>query len=173
MKKLLTTFLIIISITYNTESKVNYMSKTNKRTLHTRVNGINLSIDYLNAKSIVNKRKNDNTLKETDVESINLKDKKIIIKNKKLKHIKEDEYLLHGTLEYYKYKYGKKVILERVQYKYGIRNGQSEEYYPNGKIKKIENYLNDELDGFIISYDKLGDISQKLYYKKGKLIKKY
>lgn len=46
-------------------------------------------------------------------------------------------------------------------------------FYENGKIARIENYNSkDCLDGWVISFDETGIISEKVYYSNGKKSKK-
>ncbi|MCA9749240.1 MAG: hypothetical protein R2863_12100 [Candidatus Kapaibacterium sp.] len=174
IKLSITIFIILVFTSTNyTIGKVNYKSKVDKKVTYSRKNGNISKIEYLENKAQVSDLKKDSEKKEKNVEIIDLNEKKRKLKEKKFKKITEDERLIHGDVEYFKLKRGKKVFTKRIQYKYGMKNGQTEEYYPNGKIKKIENYLNSELDGYVITYDIEGNEIEKLYYKKGILIKTF
>lgn len=174
IKQTITIFIILLLMTTTYSlSKVKYKSRVDKKVTYSRKNGNISKIEYLENRVKVSNLKKDSKSKEKNIEIIDLNEKKRKLKQKKLKDISEDERLIHGNVEYFKFKRGKKVFTKRIQYKYGLKNGQTEEYYENGKIKKIENYLNSELDGYVITYDLDGNETEKLYYKKGKLIKRF
>jgi len=52
-----------------------------------------------------------------------------------------------------------------------IINGYRRFYYPNGKIKHEENYLNGDLDGVCKSWDENGILIKTSIYKNGKRLK--
>jgi antitoxin component YwqK of YwqJK toxin-antitoxin module len=54
--------------------------------------------------------------------------------------------------------------------KNGLKQGVWREFYPDGRIKKEENYVNDILDGFYKEYNEKGDMVLLLNYKKGNLV---
>lgn len=49
----------------------------------------------------------------------------------------------------------------------GKKQGEWKTYYTNGQIAKIENYLNDTLNGQLVYYDDKGNIKGKLFYRMG------
>ncbi|HAH32049.1 MAG TPA: hypothetical protein DCL44_07025 [Elusimicrobia bacterium] len=53
-------------------------------------------------------------------------------------------------------------------YKNGKANGMAKEYYPAGKIKAEQNWLDDKLDGSYRAYNEDGKINTEAYFKNGK-----
>jgi antitoxin component YwqK of YwqJK toxin-antitoxin module len=49
----------------------------------------------------------------------------------------------------------------------GKKQGERKTYYTNGQIAKIENYLNDTLNGQFVYFDEKGKIKGKLFYRMG------
>ena len=65
--------------------------------------------------------------------------------------IKKVEYLndkMNGTL----FKYKNSILVERVDYQEGVKNGESVIYYEKGTIMESSNYKNDQRDGVTIWY---------------------
>lgn len=54
--------------------------------------------------------------------------------------------------------------------KNGLKQGIWREFYPDGKVKKEEVYLNDVLDGFYKEFDEKGGMMLLLNYNKGNLV---
>lgn len=84
--------------------------------------------------------------------------------------IKKVEYandMMHGTL----YKFKNSVILERVDYQEGVKNGESVIYYEKGTMMESSHYKNNQRDGITIWYanrDKTQGEKVAMYtYKEG------
>ena len=59
-------------------------------------------------------------------------------------------------------------LIEIISIKNKKRNGESIEYFLNGKPKQVAVFLNDTLNGNFIKYNELGLITNKGIYKNGK-----
>lgn len=54
-------------------------------------------------------------------------------------------------------------LLYKANYKNNILNGVRTDYYSNGNVRSIQNYINGDIHGFTNFYDSLGNILSKQY----------
>lgn len=58
-------------------------------------------------------------------------------------------------------------LLQRIEYKKGVRNGEAISYYENGNVEAVAHYRDGALDGRLEQYDINGALVGKMTYKKG------
>ena len=79
----------------------------------------------------------------------------------------DENGILTVVIEYFD---GKEIDRDNInQYRDSLRFGVWKEFYPNGKIKKEENYLKGELHGLVKTYDLSGELLQAYRYEMGVL----
>ena len=59
------------------------------------------------------------------------------------------------------------LLLQRIEYKKGVRNGEAVSYYANGNVEVIAHYKDGALNGRLEQYDINGALLGRMTYKKG------
>lgn len=70
--------------------------------------------------------------------------------------------LLHSSFTKH---YKSNQLAEKGEFHYGVKNGSWKEWYENGKIKRINSWKKGVKNGLFSSYDSLGNMIEKGYYK--------
>lgn len=59
------------------------------------------------------------------------------------------------------------LLLQRIEYKKGVRDGEAVSYYANGNVEVVAHYKDGALNGRLEQYDINGALVGKMTYKKG------
>jgi hypothetical protein len=71
-----------------------------------------------------------------------------------------DDTLIHGTADFFK----DNKLMKREQYRYGVKDGFSLNFYSNGHIYDSSTYVRGYKEGYYLVYDSLGVLKYKAYF---------